>query len=226
MARPDLRRDRRRALALVAALSTGCGAILYDPLLVEEAPARPAAAIVVLGIRPGLMPDGSVNPELARRMTRGLELFERGLAPKHLVTGGSIQPTDADVMRRIALEHGVAPSKIIFEPRALDTIGNARRSVGLLCLSRGPRRCRPEIILVTSPFHLARSARLFECAGARVQPFASEPGPEPEYETVWGIYEAGVRIRRAFDDACPQAAPRTSRFDAVIRDTRFSALDW
>lgn len=218
----------RHSVALIAALlvNQACASLLYEPLLVPEQPQRPADAIVVLGIRPGLRADGSVNPELARRMARGLALYDAGLAPKLLVTGGSIQPTEAAVMSRIALAHGVPRSAIVFEPYAADTIENARRSVGLLCRPDRKRRCKPSVLLVTSGFHMARSQALFECAGAEVQPAASKPGPEPGYRTFWGLFEAAVRVRYAFDDPCAHAALPSSRFDLMTRERRFDALDW
>src|SRR5690606_31295793 len=61
----------------LALLSSACAASIVPPA-VEP---RPAEAIVVLGNRPPVLPDGSIAPETARRVRRGVALYERGLAP-------------------------------------------------------------------------------------------------------------------------------------------------
>jgi uncharacterized SAM-binding protein YcdF (DUF218 family) len=194
------------ALASWLALAGGCNGPLGPELLLPRARPTPAAAIVVLGNRPPLDAEGRVAPETARRVRRGVELFERGLAPILLVTGGPAPHggTEAEVMAGYAEALGVPPEAIVREPRARDTAENARYAVELLCEGE-PEPCRPSVIVVSSPYHLRRAVRLFECAGAEVQ-HAGTPIPDDRgYQASFTAYEYGVRLYYVFVDACARA---------------------
>ncbi|HJL16534.1 MAG TPA: YdcF family protein [Sandaracinaceae bacterium LLY-WYZ-13_1] len=202
---------RRVALlvCLAALGATGCGRPLGPEVRLPPAPPRPAEAIVVLGNRPPLDARGRVAPETARRVRRGVELFERGLAPVMVVTGGPAPHggTEAAVMARYARSLGVPDEAILREPRATDTAENARFAVALLCERAGAPldRCHPSVIVVSSPYHLRRAVRLFECAGAETQ-WAGTPIPDDiGYQAAFTAYEYGVGLAYVFDDACARA---------------------
>jgi len=202
---PHVRAGRGLALLLgLSAVAAGCGATLGRELLLPRRRLAPADAIVVLGNRPPLDAEGRVAPETARRVRRGVELYERGLAPVLVVTGGPAPHggTEADVMARYAEELGVPPEAILREARARDTADNARHSVALLCEERP---CRPSVIVVSSPYHLRRARRLFECAGAEVQHAGTEIPDDIGYQASFTAYEYGVALAYVFDDACARA---------------------
>jgi uncharacterized SAM-binding protein YcdF (DUF218 family) len=163
--------------------------------------------IVVLGNRPPVDANGRVASETARRVRHGVALFRRGLAPQLLVTGGldpgNVQ-IEADVMARYAHELGVPSNAIVRERRSQDTVQNARYSIAALCGRRA--RCRPSVIVVSSPYHLRRAVRLFRCAGARVQYDASAL-PDAETRARFAALEYGARLLYVFDDACARANP-------------------
>lgn len=111
-------------------------------------------AIVVLGNR--LDSDGNPTPALLARITEGVHEYERGVAPRLILTGGTTRKPfgpEADVMRRAAESLGLPASAIYLEPEAMDTIQNACYSVRLM---KAHGWTSAEI--VTTPSHLARAA--------------------------------------------------------------------
>jgi uncharacterized SAM-binding protein YcdF (DUF218 family) len=199
----------RGAAILVALSAIGCG-MPGSELLLPPRPLRRADAIVVLGNRPPADAEGRITPELARRMRRGVELFERGLAPRLVVTGGASRGVvEADVMARYAEAHGVPASAILRERRASDTAENAGLSVRALC--EGRPECAPRVIVVTSPHHLRRAVTLFRCAGARVQYAASDPPEDRGAQIAAAAYEYGAHLAYIVDDACARATITAAR---------------
>ncbi len=85
--------------------------------------------ILILGV--GILPDGSL-PEIAKTWTkRGVELYQKGVAPRILISGAwSYQldqrpsRTEAAAMKEYAVSLGVPESAIYTEEESKDTIGN------------------------------------------------------------------------------------------------------
>lgn len=201
----------RRAFGwlLITTTLAGCGP-LGSELFVHGAALRPADAVVVLGNRPPRKPDGSVADETGRRVRRGVELFEQRLAPRFVVTGGPAPGggTEAQVMSAYARELGVPADAITEEGRSRDTAENAGFSHRLLCPDE--QHCADDIIVVTSPYHLRRAARLFECAGFRVQAAAAELPNDTGYQASFTAYEYAVGLTGLFRDSCARAAEVSS----------------
>ena len=197
-------------LVIVLALAgLGCG-MPGSELLLPPRPLRRADAIVVLGNRPPTDAEGRITPELERRMRRGVELLERGLAPRLVLTGGESRGVvEADVMARYAEARGVPASAILRERRASDTAENAGFSVRALC--EGRPSCAPRVIVVSSPHHLRRAVALFRCAGARVQHAASELPEDRGAQIAAAAYEYAVGLAYIVDDACARAATAARR---------------
>jgi uncharacterized SAM-binding protein YcdF (DUF218 family) len=127
-------------------------------------PTRPADAIVVLGsaVWPGERP----SPSLARRITRGIELWQAGLAPILAPTGGVgyNPPAEAEVMARVAREAGVPDSALVLDTQATSTSESAEM-VKALAVQHGWQR----VILVSEPYHLRRASWLFREQGLEVE---------------------------------------------------------
>jgi uncharacterized SAM-binding protein YcdF (DUF218 family) len=166
---------------------------------------RRADAIVVLGNRPPRRPDGTIAPELARRVRRGVELHRRGLAPRLLMTGGPAPDgsVEADVMAAEAMRLGVPASAIARERASRDTVENARLGLAVLC---GDGPCRPRILLVSTPYHLRRAGRLFRCAGAEVIEVPSAAPPDRGTRLLFTAHEYAAGIFGRLTDACARAA--------------------
>ena len=167
-------------------------------------------AIVVLGNRPPTDARGELMPETRRRVERGVELYRRGHAPLVVMAGGPAPrgEIESEVMRAAAIERSVPSQDIRVETRSRNTIENARYARALF-EGDGRNAVPPRILLVTSPSHLGRARRLFECAGFVVHPAASAPPDRLLRRLRDAVYELAVEVYYAFVDECGDAkSPR------------------
>ena len=113
-------------------------------------------AIVVLGTPADS--DGNPSPEMLERVTEGVREYERGVAPRLIVTGTAAHNrfVEAEVMARVAQAQGVPAANILRETQALDTIQNACYSARIL---KGHGWRSAEIVSGTA--HLPRAAMIF-----------------------------------------------------------------
>ncbi|MCB9597366.1 MAG: YdcF family protein [Sandaracinaceae bacterium] len=192
----------RPALALIVCLA-GCASPLGRELFVHGAPLRRADAIVVLGNRPSRTSEGGIAPELDRRVQRGVELFDEGLAPLLVLVGAA---PEAEAMLERARALGVSEAAVRVDGTSRDTADNAREAVRLVC--EGRPRCEPRMIVVSSPYHLRRAAQLFRCAGVDPQVAASPLPDDLAWQASRAAYEYGVRLAYVIDDPCSRARPR------------------
>jgi len=113
--------------------------------------ARPSDAIVVLG---AAQYDGTPSPVFAARLDHARDLYERGVAPLVVVTGGK-QPgdrfTEAAVGADYLIAHGVPDSAILRETTSRNSWESLRASARFLF----PRDLR-RVVLVSDPFHSLR----------------------------------------------------------------------
>lgn len=185
-------------LVLVTALGApGCVKIISAPLLLPETELRPADVIVVLGVGPPVDEQGRPAEELVRRVAKGVELYNAGLAPAMIMTGGNTYRDyyESSVMKEAAVDRGVPAGAIIEEREAMDTIGNARCSAGIM-RDHGWER----VIVVSSPYHLKRAKKLFEAAGVEVETAGADMPDDPSYGVMFSVYEYLVRINYLFID--------------------------
>ena len=139
----------------------------------------PVEAIVVLG---AAQYNGRPSPVLRARLDHAAELYDRGLAPTIVVTGGQAvdDPTpnteasaSADYL---AVTHGVPQDKILRENDGCNTWQSLASTANVL-RGGGPEKERARVVLVSDPFH---SARVSAIAGelhlaAKVSPTRSSP---------------------------------------------------
>lgn len=175
----------------------GCSRMISAPLLLDEGPLRPADAIVVLGYGPPVDDDGAPVAELVRRVEKGVELYKRDMAPVLIMTGGNTYKDyyESEVMKEVAVSMGVPPDAVICERQAMSTIGNAGHTARLMA-DRDMESC----IVVSSPYHLKRAARLFSAAGLDVQTAGCRVPDGPAYAITFSFYEYLVRIQYALID--------------------------
>ena len=115
-----------------------------------------AEAIVVLGCKS--------SARLRRRVECGVRLYQEGVAPVLLLSGGGSGPEpEAEIMLRIALALGVPQAALLVEANSRDTVGNARETA-LLLRTHGLRT----VVLVSDRAHLRRAAPLFRLAGVAI----------------------------------------------------------
>jgi uncharacterized SAM-binding protein YcdF (DUF218 family) len=113
-------------------------------------------AILILGTPADS--DGNPTPEMLDRVTEGVHEYQRGVAPRILVTGAAAHNrfVEAEVMAHVAEAQGVPASVLFVEPQALDTIQNAYYSNRIL-KSHGWHSAE----VVSSAYHLPRAAMIF-----------------------------------------------------------------
>ena len=113
--------------------------------------ARASDAIVVLGAAQYV---GRPSPVLRARLDHALSLWQRGLAPVLIFTGGTgagDTTSEAAVSRVYALKHGVPDTAILMENRGKTT----RQSLAAVSAIMEARQMRTAI-LVSDPFHMLR----------------------------------------------------------------------
>jgi len=153
---------RIAAIAILLLLTTWIGTMVAIVLAGRRDEARPAAAIVVLGAAQYV---GRPSPVLRARLDHAILLWQHGMAPQVIFTGGRGEgdtTSEAAVSRRYALRRGVPDSVIVVE-----TIGRTTREslhgVAKLMLDRP----NDEVILVSDPFHMLRLSILARRLGLR-----------------------------------------------------------
>jgi len=165
-----LRRVIRALLALVLlVVLAGALTFLYIAFRVNLTGARDRAqqadAVVILGAL--VEPDGSAGPDLAERTLHGVRLFQRGLAPYIICTGGysGDRLSAAAVARDLAVSQGVPEDKVLLAEGSMTTREDAASTRDLM-FSRGWQTA----ILVSHPLHLERARIAFEGEGLTVYP--------------------------------------------------------
>lgn len=107
------------------------GLLTWAALERQFAPAGNTAAerfdaIIVLGSPADR--DGNPTPDQLARVTEAVHEYERGVAPRIIMTGGPVVNSfvEAQIMARTAEAQGIPESAVVIEPSARDTIQNAR----------------------------------------------------------------------------------------------------
>ena len=169
------------------------GTMILAALLVWSVAARqfaPAAntalnrfdAIIVLGYPAD--DDGNPTPTQLARVTEAVHEYERGVAPRLIVTGGAVANgyVEAQVMARTAEAQGVPASLVLIEPNARDTIQNACYAARIM---KAHGWSSAEV--VSSASHLPRAALIFSHL-----PLAWRTHAAPELQPQSSMYGAAV----------------------------------
>ena len=117
--------------------------------------AGPADAIIVLG---AAQYEGRPSPVLKARLDHGISLWNRGLAPRMIVTGGrgvGDTTSEAAVGMRYLVQRGIPADSIWMDTEGLTT------SQSMVAVRRllGDTSC-PSVLIVSDPFHMLRLAIL------------------------------------------------------------------
>jgi len=107
--------------------------------------------------------------EASDRIFAGIELIKKNKAPIMILTGGklpwSVGKPEGEYLRDIAIKYGVPNKNILLTKNVQNTDQEAKAVAKLL------NKEIPNIILVTSAFHMPRAQKVFEAAGIVVSPF-------------------------------------------------------
>lgn len=148
-----------------------------------ESPGCKADAIVIFG---AAQYAGHPSPVYKARLDHGYELFEKGMAPVVIATGGAGQDpefSEGGVGRDYLLRRGVPEKSLIAETQASDTAQSAAR-VGNIMRVNGMHRC----IAVSDAYHVFRIRALLEHEGVEVE-VAPRPESRPRslWERLWAV---------------------------------------
>jgi len=165
---------------------------------------RAVDAIVVMG---AAQYDGRPSPQLAARLDHVVELWDQGLAPVVVVTGGK-RPgdrfTEAQASARYLEARGVPASAILSEDQAHNTY-DSLVGVHHLLAARGIDR----VLLVTDPYHSLRSRLIAEELGitAYVSPTRTSP------------VQGGRQFGKEIEEAAGISLGRIIGFDRLLSIT-------
>ncbi len=135
-------------------------------------------AIIVLGTPTD--EDGNPTPTQLARVTEAVREYERGVAPRIIVTGGvdRRRPVEARVMARTAKAEGIPASAILEEGEARNTIENGCYSVRIM-----QRHGWHSAEVVSSASHLPRAGLIFSRLPLEWRTHAAPPLEPPSAVT-------------------------------------------
>jgi uncharacterized SAM-binding protein YcdF (DUF218 family) len=150
-----------------------------------EIPTKKADVIVVFGAAEYV---GRPSPVFRARLDHAYELFQQGMAPVVITTGGSAQDPDfseGGVGRDYLLRRGVPEQALIAETQGSDTAQSAARVANIM-RANGMRSC----IAVSDSYHVFRIRALLEHEGVQVE---LAPRPESRPRHLWDRFAAVMR---------------------------------
>ena len=150
-----------------------------------EWPARKADVIVIFG---AAQYAGHPSPVYRARLDHGYELFEKGMAPVVITTGGAGQDpefSEGGVGRDYLLHRGVPEQALIAETQGSDTAQSATRIANIM-RENGMHSC----IAVSDAYHVFRIRALLEREGIVVQ---VAPRPESRPHSLWERFRTVMR---------------------------------
>jgi uncharacterized SAM-binding protein YcdF (DUF218 family) len=151
----------------------------------SEAPTKRADVIIIFGAAEYV---GRPSPVYRARLDHGYELFEKGMAPVVITTGGSALDPDfseGGVGRDYLLRRGVPEQALIAETQGSDTALSAARVANIM-RANGMRSC----IAVSDAYHVYRIRALLEHEGVHVE---LAPRPESRPHPLWERFVAVMR---------------------------------
>jgi len=150
-----------------------------------EVPTRRADVIAIFGAAEYA---GHPSPVYRARLDHGYELFQKGMAPVVITTGGAGQDPDfseGGVGRDYLLRRGVPEQALIAETQGSDTAQSAARVANIM-RANGMRSC----IAVSDAYHVFRIRALLEHEGVEVE---LAPRPESRPRALWERFAAVMR---------------------------------
>ena len=145
-------------LSVVALFLVTEFAIIYDGFTDEIATADVA---LILGNK--VNPDGSLSKRLRGRLDKGLSLYQQGVVPKIIVSGGLGKEghLEGDVMAAYLVELGVPAGDIIIDNEGVNTLATARNYTRLQ-----EEHSFDSVIIVSQFFHISRTRLVLKKVGA------------------------------------------------------------
>src|ERR1035438_5914617 len=169
-------------LAIIALLLVIAAQVMHQASLDQS---RPADAIVVFGAAEYV---GRPSPVYRARLEHAYALFERGMAPLVITTGGSGKDpnfSEGQVGRDYLANRGIPDVNLIAETQGTDTEHSARRVAAIMQANE-----LKSALLVSDAYHVYRAKRMMEHEGITVY---TSPRPDSVPKTRWGRFVAALR---------------------------------
>ena len=172
--------------ALAAALLIWLAAICVG--IVREASRQeihPADAIVVFGAAEY---SGRPSPVYRARLDHAYDLFEKGVAPVVITTGGAAADpsfSEGGVGHDYLMHRGIPDASLIEETQGSDTAQSAER-IGVIMRTNHMHSC----VAVSDAYHVFRIRKLLEHEGMQVY---VSPRPDSRPHSLWQRGEAVLR---------------------------------
>ncbi len=150
-----------------------------------ESPTKKADVIVVFGAAEYV---GRPSPVYRARLDHAYDLFQKGMAPVVITTGGSGQDPDfseGGVGKDYLSRRGIPEQALISETQGSDTAQSASRVANIM-RTNGMRSC----IAVSDAYHVFRIRALLNHEGVEVE---LAPRPESRPHPLWERFEAVMR---------------------------------
>ncbi|MGZ4789816.1 MAG: YdcF family protein [Terriglobales bacterium] len=141
---------------------------------------RKADAIVVFGAAEY---SGRPSPVLKARLDHALELFDGGLAPVVITTGGAgLDPvfSEGGVGREYLTKHGIPDVNLIGETQSSDTAESATRVSNIMFTNH-----LHSALVVSDAYHIFRIKQMMATKG--IEAFGA-PRPDSLPKTAWGRF--------------------------------------
>jgi uncharacterized SAM-binding protein YcdF (DUF218 family) len=149
---------------------------------------RPAGAIIVFGAAEYV---GHPSPVFRARLDHALALFQRGIAPLVITTGGAARDpnfSEGQVGRDYLRARGIPDMNLIAETQSADTAQSAERTANIL-RANGIAQC----LAVSDAYHMFRVKRMLQ--SQRLTVYAS---PRPDSIPHAWFDRARIALREAF----------------------------
>ena len=172
------------AAAVLIWLAAICVGIVREALRQEV---RPADAIVVFGAAEY---SGRPSPVYRARLDHAFDLFEQGVAPVVITTGGAAADpsfSEGGVGHDYLMHRGIPDSSLIEETHGSDTAQSAER-IGVIMRANHMHSC----VAVSDAYHVFRIRKLLEHEGMQVY---VSPRPDSRPHSLW--QRAGAVLREA-----------------------------
>ncbi|PYX86958.1 MAG: YdcF family protein [Acidobacteria bacterium] len=148
----------------------------------------PADAIVVFGAAEYA---GRPSPVYRARLDHGFTLFQQGIAPVVITTGGAANDpsySEGGVGHDYLMRRGIPERNLIAETQGADTAQSAAR-VAVILHANGMRSC----VAVSDEYHVFRIQKLLEHEGVKVY-----VAPRPDSRPQGALHRAFAVLREAF----------------------------
>lgn len=153
----------RIAVAGVLVFVLTCAAISLDAWWLDSRTTTPPPAAVIVVLGGGVRADGTPGPDSLRRTSKGIALYQAGVAPRLHFTGGHRNPDVLGLgqsMALVATASGIPEDVVSTESLSRSTLQNALLSADVI-----PPATTGPIVLVSDGYHLARAWVSFRWAG-------------------------------------------------------------